>query len=207
MKRIKSFLLIAMLSLLGFSSCSDKEEKIDDKDFVISLENFKSFTGKTLSQVQESLNGYGYEYLGFDEDEDASVFEKGDYKLMFSFENDVVFAAGCMASTEKAIAFVDYIDYASKCATYASKGSYDYESFILFLDSYEEFDDYQDHMIAFNENKDDVEFSIQHWVNDNEAFQVWFEAEDVKPLYVIAYININLAPDFKSTKSTLFSPK
>ncbi len=203
MKRIKSILLIAMLSLLGFSSCADKE----DKDLVINIETLKSFTGKTLSQVQESLSGYGYEYLGFDESRLANVFIKGRYKLLFVLNNDIVFVSGCMGSTEKAIAYVDYKDYASKCATYASKGVYDFSSWVGLKDGYEEFDNYEDSMTFFDEYKEDIELIIQGWENDNESFGAWLEAEDLNPVYVISYADMNLSADFEPTKSTLFSRK
>ncbi len=206
MKRIKSILLIAMLSLFGFSSCADKEDKIDDKDLVINVETLKSFIGKTLPQVKESLSGHGYEYLGFEEEEEAHIFEKGNYSFFFAIEDDVVTASGYQGETNKATAFVDYVSYSAKCYSFAGIGTYEYGSWAyLHSDDYEEFDNYQDYMIYFNQNMEDIEETAQYWEANEDFFGIFLEDEGSKHTYMMVYIDETMHSYKKFSKSTLFS--
>ncbi len=219
MKRIKSFLLIAMLSLLGFSSCADKEDKIDDKDLVINIETLKSLTGKTPAELEAVLNARGYEHLeishGFknvvtngEEYNHAFSKEEGEV-LVFAFDNNKVFAVAAKGVADKVDAISEFIEYSSKCNSYAFGGIYNYVAWAEFEHVDMNTDNYQYYMSYFKENQEYIIKATHSWENDYEAFGAGYEVFYLDSCtYIMEYLDKALAPaGYDYGKSTLFSPK
>lgn len=201
MKKFTSVLIIAILSMVGFSACDEVEDFLDDQINLEFVDALKAYTGKSLDDVQPGLEAGGYTYEGVnDEDDDfvGYVFTKGNETLMLVFDSETIFAVVRMIEDETSKVIEEFE------ATGRHISLYSLDKDLVFfgrvsLDDGEDntFEDRDEYMAFYNDNKDDMLYSEQEWENRNEFIRTNFIHVDLHESFdnstnVVLYMNYGL---------------
>lgn len=216
-------IFIALLCTIAINSCKDDETEnnVTSNNYLITITELKSYTGKTIEQVDSIIKSKDFTFVASEiEGEESYYYYKSNdslYLIAFSEYNEIVYesTAAFGNATDRGKGLSKFSYWSSDVEGFVNGLNYNYKNYYATIDS-NEYSNRNDFLIAYNESKEGLFKCHEEWNlgNDNNNYSTYlcvsFRTSMSAPVYcitnnvaVITYIDNSFAPNKKNLKNLM----
>lgn len=202
MKKL-ALILSTVLCVILFNSCKDKDPEAETNNTTASTElitELKNYTGKTVNEVQPTLEGKGYTFLmDYTENEVTSyIYIDSTYSIMYVLgeaKNLICFAGYSALCNNKDMAYNYFEKYSAECVAIMKGKDHTYKADYESINGEDStFTNRPNFLSFYNQNKENITSCEEDWITEAEKIESIYESGDVSIMVGIMYMNTALTP-------------
>lgn len=197
------FILSTVLCFILFNSCKDEEPENGKNNTTASTElitELQNYTGKTVTEVQATLEGKGYTFLTNYTDGEVIVYvylasNYSNIYLLGEAKNLICITGYSTICNNKDTAYNYFEKYSAECIAKMKGKNYTYKADYESINGEDStFTDRASFLSFYNQNKENITSCEEDWTTETESIGSIYTSGDVSINTIMMYMNTALTP-------------